>query len=61
MTIEKIIKYILYTPHNTNRAILASMLRELIINYGGDPDNFGGSDMPDTPNKDIIYDGGLEV
>ena len=61
MTIEKIIQYILHTPHNTNRAILTSMLRDLIISYGGDPDNFGGSDNPDSPDKDVIYDGGLEV
>jgi hypothetical protein len=26
MTIEKIIKYILHTPHNTNKAILREML-----------------------------------
>lgn len=60
MTIEKIIQYILHTPYNTNRAILTSMLRDLIINYGGDP-NFGGSNPPDDPNRDVIYDGGLEV
>lgn len=61
MTIEKIIQYILHTPHNTNRAILTSMLRDLIASYGGDPDNFGGSNPPDDPNRDVIYDGGLEV
>lgn len=59
MTIENIIKYIFYTPHNTNRAILTSMLREMILYYGGNPDEPGGGSG--DPNKDIIYDGGMEV
>ena len=58
MTIENIIKYVLHTPHNTNRAILTSMLKEMILYYGGNPDN---PDGPDGPNKDVIYDGGIEV
>ena len=58
MTIENTIRYILHTPYNTNRAILTSMLREMILYYGGNPDEPGSSD---GPNKDIIYDGGMEV
>lgn len=58
MTIEKAIQYILYTPHNTNRSILTSILRDMISDYGGDPDNFGGTDVP---KDDIIYDGGMEI
>ena len=58
MTIENIIKYVLPTPYNTNRAILTSMLKEMILYYGGNPDNPGD---PDGPNKDIIYDGGMEA
>ena len=58
MTIENIINYVLHTPYNTNRAILTSMLKEMILYYGGNPDN---PDGPDEPNKDIIYDGGMEV
>lgn len=58
MTIENIIKYVLHTPHNTNRAILTSMLRDMILYYGGNPDIPEG---PDEPNKDVIYDGGMEV
>lgn len=58
MTIENIIKYILHTPYNTNRAILTSMLKEMILYYGGNPDR---PDDPDEPNKDVIYDGGMEV
>ena len=58
MTIENIIKYVLHTPYNTNRAILTSMLKEMILYYGGNPE---GPDVPDDPNKDVIYDGGMEV
>lgn len=58
MTIENIIKYVLHTPYNTNRAILTSMLKEMILYYGGNPDT---PDSPDEPNKDVIYDGGMEV
>lgn len=58
MTIENIIKYVLHTPYNTNRAILTSMLKEMILYYGGNPD---APDTPDDPNKDVIYDGGMEV
>lgn len=58
MTIEKIIKYVLHTPYNTNRAILTSMLREMILYYGGNPDSPIG---PEEPDKEIIYDGGMEI
>lgn len=54
MTIEKIVDYVLHTPHNTNKAILISMLKELQGNT--DPDG------PDVPgDKEVIYDGGMEV
>ena len=59
MTIEKVIKYVLHTPYNTNRAILTSILNQLIISYGGNPDN-PIEPGPDFPGKDVIYDGGLE-
>ena len=56
MTIEKIIKYILHTPHNTHKAILREMLEQLILEHGGTlPDGPGGDDP-----KDVIYDGGVE-
>lgn len=56
MTIEKIIKYILHTPHNTNKAILREMLEQLILEHGGSlPDHPGGDD-----HKDVVYDGGVE-
>jgi hypothetical protein len=59
MTIDKIVEYVLHTPLNTNKAILISMLKELIITNGGtvNPDN------PDEPGTsgDIIYDGGMEI
>lgn len=61
MTIENIIKYVLHTPYNTNRAILTSMLKEMILYYGGNPDGPDVPDVPDDPNKDVIYDGGMEV
>ena len=59
MTIEKIVWYVQYTPHNTNRAVLEQMLKDLILSHGGtlDPD---GPDGPDVPNKDVVYDGGIE-
>ena len=60
MTIEKVIKYVLHTPYNTNRAILTSILEQLIISYGGDPNNTPGGSAPDIPGKEIVYDGGLE-
>lgn len=56
MTIEKIIEYILHTPHNTNKAILREMLEQLILEYGGTlPDHPGGDDP-----ENVIYDGGVE-
>ena len=54
MTIEKVITYIFHTPENTNKAILRSMLEQLIIYYGGNPD------QPGTYPEHIIYDGGME-
>lgn len=59
MTIEKIVVYVQHTPHNTNRAILEDMLRQLILSHGGslNPDE---PDGPDVPGKDVIYDGGIE-
>ena len=64
MTIEKIVDYVLHTPHNTNKAILIAMLEELA---GGkvDPDTPDVPVEPDEPDEpgsgDIIYDGGMEV
>lgn len=58
MTIENIIKYVLHTPYNTNWAILTSMLREMILYYGGNPDKPG---EPGGPSKNIVYDGGMEA
>lgn len=60
MTIERIVQYVLHTPHNTNKAILRAMLEELIRTNGG-----GGCDHPDCPNnpdnqKEVAYDGGNE-
>ena len=57
MNIEKVVEYVLQTPHNTNRAILEEMLRQLIIDYGGNPD---GPEGPDPDDLHIIYDGGIE-
>ena len=58
MTIDKIIQYVLHTPFNTNRAILTSMLEQLILDHGGSLNGSGST--PDDSNKDIIYDGGVE-
>lgn len=58
MTIKEIVEYVLHTPHNTNPVILTQMLKQLIIDNGGvDPDI---PDSPDTPNVDVVYDGGIE-
>ena len=35
MTMEKIIEYVLYTPHNPNRAVLQSMLQSFLQDNGG--------------------------
>ena len=51
MTIEKIVRYVLHTPHNTNKAILIAMLEELIKTNGGT--------VP-SPDDGFIYDGGVE-
>lgn len=73
MTIKKIVDYILYTPHNTNKAILISMLEDLIRTNGGtvnpnpDEDDFiydGGVENgngSDTEGDDLLYDGGMEI
>ena len=58
MTIERIVHYVLHTPHNTNKAILIAMLEELIRTNSS-------CDHPDCPNnpdnqKVIAYDGGNE-
>lgn len=55
MTIEQIVEYVLHTPHNTNKAVLISMLKQLIKDNGGSDDD-GGSG-----SGDIIYDGGMET
>lgn len=56
MTKEKIIEYVLTTPHNPNRAVLSDMLETYLADNGG-----GGGDTPGPepdPDKDYIYDGG---
>lgn len=50
MTIEKIVDYVLHTPHNTNKAILIAMLEQLIRDNGGS-----------TPSEPILYEGGIET
>lgn len=55
MTIEKIVWYVQHTPHNTNRAVLEQMLKDLILSHGGQLD---GPDSPD--DEHIVYDGGVE-
>lgn len=57
MTIDGIINYVVHTPYNTNKAILAEMLRQLIVFYGGRADE-EGNPIPKPSN--IIYDGGIE-
>lgn len=52
MTIERVVQYVLHTPHNTNKAILIAMLEELIRTNGGT--------VPDPGDDDFIYDGGVE-
>lgn len=52
MTIEKIVKYVLHTPHNTNKAILITMLEDLIKTNGGT--------VGPAPDDELIYDGGIE-
>ena len=66
MTIEKIVEYVLHTPHNTNKAILITMLKSLIETNGGF--DCEGCDHPDCPNRpnipsepeNLLYDGGDE-
>lgn len=58
MTIEKVIEHIFYTPYNTNKAILTSMLKQLILSYGGNPE---GPDEPGVLPEYIVYDGGVET
>lgn len=57
MTIERIVDYVLHTPHNTNKAILIAMLEQLIKDNGGS----GGGSGGDSGSDDIIYDGGVET
>ena len=58
MTIERIVNYVMHTPHNTNRAVLIQMLKDLIRSYNPDiPDE---PDEPGEEEKEIIYDGGTE-
>lgn len=56
MTKEKIIEYVLTTPHNPNRAVLSDMLETYLA------DNGGGGDTPTPPvppeGENIVYDGG---
>ena len=59
MPIETIVQYVLYTPHNTNRAILVEMLEELLRENGGSGSG-GGPGTPGTPGSNIVYDGGVE-
>lgn len=54
MTIERVVRYVLHTPHNTNKAILIAMLEDLIRTNGGTVN-------PDPGEDDFIYDGGVEV
>lgn len=65
MTIEKIVDYVLHTPHNTNKAILIAMLEDLIRTNGGNPDRDfiydGGFEGTYSPVGDHIYDGGMET
>lgn len=53
MVINDIIKYVLYTPNNTNKKILTQMLEQLILDHGGELN-------PDEKPDHIIYDGGIE-
>lgn len=71
MTIERVVQYVLHTPHNTNKAILIAMLEELIRTNGGtvNPDPGGDDFIYDggvenegsSPGGDYIYDGGMET
>ena len=71
MTIQRIVHYVLHTPHNTNKAILIAMLEELIrtigvtVNpYPGDDDfiyDGGVENEGSSPGGDYIYDGGMET
>ena len=56
MTKEKIIEYVLTTPHNPNRAVLNDMLETYLADNGGG----GGGDTPTPPDPEgtVIYDGG---
>lgn len=55
MTKEKIIEYVLTTPHNPNRAVLSDMLETYLADNGG-----GDAPIPPFPpeGENIIYDGG---
>lgn len=60
MTIEKIVDYVLHTPHNTNKAILIAMLESLVKSSGGDCEGCDHPDCPNNPNlpKERVLDGG---
>lgn len=70
MTIERIVRYVLHTPHNTNKAILIAMLEELIRTNGGtvNPDpgevfiyDGGVENEGSSPGGNYVYDGGMET
>lgn len=66
MTIEKIVEYVLHTPHNTNKAILIEMLKSLIRDCGTQnnpniPDVPGDAGGPEYVDPYCIYDGGVEL
>ena len=56
MAIERIVDYVLYAPHGTNKAISIAMLKQLIKDDSGSG-NFSGSSGSDN----IIYDSGVET
>ena len=56
MAIERIVDYVLYAPHGTNKAISIAMLKQLIKDDGCSG-NFSGSSGSDN----IICDSGVET
>lgn len=61
MTIERIVDYVMHTPHNTNRAVLIQMLKDLIQSQGSDvPGGPGSGGEGGGETQEIIYDGGTE-
>ena len=51
MSIDDIIKYVMYTPNNPNKKVLRDMLETLVKENGGEQ-------PPSDPDQEIIYDGG---